>query len=53
MMGLVFAVLMYLTESMVLFGYFQVRRLSPNNALDSDIYSAPLRAPVGAHHRER
>jgi hypothetical protein len=28
-------------------------RMSPNNAMDSDTYSAPLRAPISARHRER
>jgi hypothetical protein len=28
-------------------------RVLSNNAMDSDTYSAPLRAPVGARHRER
>jgi hypothetical protein len=27
--------------------------LQPNNAIDSDNYSAPLRAPIIARHRER
>jgi hypothetical protein len=26
---------------------------APNNAMDSDTYLAPLRALVGARHRER
>jgi len=26
---------------------------SPNNAIDGDTYSAQLRAPTGARHRER
>lgn len=31
----------------------QWEMVTPNNAMDSDNYSAPLRAPIIAHHRGR
>jgi hypothetical protein len=30
-----------------------LHRLQPNNAIDSDNYSAPLREPIIARHRGR